>query len=789
MTRVHSDSAAGSQPRKFPRTPLGLIAYELRIWRSDVQQAHLPYVAHTSDADGFPVYPIDMEPFLTLAHVTLDAQGIPLNPLHGESRGTHEPTLIAQYALVRWNTYLASQHKADRDAFLTLATWLLEHELPGCDNTGYWLVLCARPAYAAPAPSLSALTQGIVASVLVRAYRLLGDQRFLDAARRAVRLMAVDILDGGVTSAVDSDGVFFEEVAVYPAARILSGHLFALLGLYDYHGLTGDPDAAALIARGLMTLHDVIDGFDAGFWSRYDQLTGRLATPAYHALHITQLQVVARLSGSTYCAEVAARWNNYRERPTHRLRLAMANRVRDYSKGVAHRMRRARFGHPARPQPGERLRVCVPITAFPFSGGMRTIMAGMETVMADEWDIEYLTRVIGPNVGERKVVSFGWPLQGPLRALSMSSHFPNVLLYGWLGRHRLLALLRDGRQYHVILPQDTVFTGAFAGRVGKRAGIRVVSIDHGNTAATFSSEYRKERVQGIAAMPWYERPLEHLRLALYLRTLRRLAHTATRTTDRFLSPSDQSERAYREQLGVSAHRIVRYAGMIDVDRFAPVSDEHRQRVRQRLGAEADALVLTLVGRLAPEKGLEFAVPAISAALHALPAEQRPRVRIFIGGDGPLRSQLQTDLAHHQLTACTTLLGELSPDEVAELLRVSDVFLYAGTRAGAGPQVVFEAMAAGCAVIASTQPPSVAELLGEGRGIAVPPGSVNALRDALVRCLQDRSGAQQMGRHARAHVATQYTAQALRRSLLRATYFAPAIAFDDEALVSASRAEG
>lgn len=724
---------------------------------------------------GLSPYPVDVEPLLTAQRILLDAQGVPYHPFPQQTDGAYQPATIAQHGLICWDAYLAGGDDADRESFLTQANWLLEHEVLAHAGMSCWPVPRARPVYAAPASSLCALTQGTVTSVLVRAHRLLGDSRYLEAARRAVRALGRDILDGGVASGEDRGAAFFEEVAVYPAAHILSGHLFALLGLHEYHTLTADPDAADLLARGHATLHSYLRDFDTGYWSRHDLLTRRLATPLYHALHVTQLQALAHLLDCARCAEQAARWHRDDEQRLHRLRAGATHYAHAVAEGVSRRVQRARFGPPAEPQAAERLRVCVPITAFPFQGGMRTIMTGMEAAMAGEWDIEYLTRVIGPDPGARTIVPFGWPLRGRLRFLSVPSNVPNVWLYGWLGRRMLRALVRRGPRYHVILAQDSVFTGAFAGRVGKRAGIRVVNMDHGNTAAIFGPQYRQERLQHIAALPWHTRSLERLRLVLYLWTARRLARGATRTADRVLAPSDQSERAYREHLGVPAHRIVRYAGMVDVERFAPArDDEQRQRVRERLGVEDGAAVLTLVGRLAPEKGLALAVPALAAALRETPAEQIGPVRIVIGGDGPLRDQLVADLERHGLTTCTTLLGELAPDAVAELLGVSDMFLYAGTRAGAGPQVVMEAMAAGCAVVASMQPPSVAELLAEGRGIAVEAGSVDALRDALVRCLRNRAQVRQMGQRAREHIAAHYTAQALRRSLLRATYFAPTI---------------
>ena len=49
--------------------------------------------------------------------------------------------------------------------------------------------------------------------------------------------------------------MFFEELAIYPAAHVLSAHILALFGLYDYVAFTHDNKIEVLIQRGIDTLH------------------------------------------------------------------------------------------------------------------------------------------------------------------------------------------------------------------------------------------------------------------------------------------------------------------------------------------------------------------------------------------------------------------------------------------------------------------------------------------------------------------------------------------------------
>jgi glycosyltransferase involved in cell wall biosynthesis len=84
--------------------------------------------------------------------------------------------------------------------------------------------------------------------------------------------------------------------------------------------------------------------------------------------------------------------------------------------------------------------------------------------------------------------------------------------------------------------------------------------------------------------------------------------------------------------------------------------------------------------------------------------------------------------------------------------------------------VLEAMAAGCAVIASIEPISNRELLSEGRGFAIPVGDVQAVSEALIQAVSNLPHCREMGRSARSYIAEHHNSTALRRSLLQATFW-------------------
>ncbi len=674
-------------------------------------------------------------------------------------RESAQPAIVAQEALRCWNRFLAEGDEQQRATFLEHVDWLLAHAAPCAGEGEGWPVLTSIPTLPEPAPLLSASTQGLALSALARAYHLTSQERYRDMAQRAARPFARDIFDGGVCAPVGSAGVFFQEVAAYPASHDLSACLIALLGLYDYLALIDDAELAEQITRCRSTLATILPAFNTGYWSRADLASRRLALPARHALHSVLLKALAQASGDAAWSALAEHWASYQRSFASRLRYQLSSAASRWRQGCIGWVRR-RFQRTATiGQPGKKL-VCVPITAFPIPGGMRSVLAGIAQAMVNDWEMEYLTWHVGPNHEGLTIWSFG-------NAKTANWQFPNVWFYVFAGWRRLVSLLRQGRGYHLILAQDGVFTGAYAAIAARLAGVRIVSMDHGNITLPSSQTFRTERLKALEAAPWRSRLLSRLRFACYWPSLHLLARIATRTTDCFLAAGDAVEAAYRQQFGVSADRISQFPFLIDTERYAPCDALKKAQRRAQLHLPADGLIVVMVNRLAPAKGIDIALQGISKALSQLPADLGARIRVVIAGDGPLRAQVEEDIRALHLESTCLLWGEITRDDVAKLLSVSDFFLFTATR-DITSVAVLEAMSAGLMVIASTTSPAKAALLADGRGLAIPVGDAEAVGAALAEMLCDLPRAKQMGMAARAYIITHHRAEVLRRCLLRAT---------------------
>ncbi len=409
-------------------------------------------------------------------------------------------------------------------------------------------------------------------------------------------------------------------------------------------------------------------------------------------------------------------------------------------------------------------RICVPITAFPVPGGMRSVLKSVAQVMNNRWYMLYLTHHKGQDAEALAIELFGRRIASPWQ-------FPGVWLYCLSGGMKLLHLLHRSSGYDLILPQDGVFTSAFAALIGKIVGIRVVCMDHGSVTLLKNPSFQRECLEALASYTWPRRVLLSLLLRLYWPSQYLLARIATPCIDQFLVAGDEVEEVYHTLFHVHPSRISRYRYIVDIARFTPPTKDAWTQLRMEQGLAEDAIVITLINRLAVEKGLSFAVEGIALALLTLPLNVRERVRVLIAGDGPLRPQVERDIQTFQLSSQCILWGEAKPSDVTMLLGLSDIFLYSGTRGTNYSVAVLEAMAAGCAIVASVMPRSNTQLLAEGRGIAVAPASATEIGVAIAQLCDDATR-RRMGQLAREYVATYHSPLSLQRSLLRASFFAP-----------------
>lgn len=183
--------------------------------------------------------------------------------------------------------------------------------------------------------------------------------------------------------------------------------------------------------------------------------------------------------------------------------------------------------------------------------------------------------------------------------------------------------------------------------------------------------------------------------------------------------------------------------------FFVTADERRSKCK------GDMIHLLTVGRFSPQKGLDLLLRAI----HRLPVH----VALWIVGDGPLRTELETQAATLNIQDRVTFFGWQEEAAVKEFYRKADLFVLSSLDEGM-PLVVLEAMAMGLPIVA-TDVSGTQELVRSGEnGYLVPVKDVDALTSTLFQAICNPEALARMSERSRA-IAAQYTWPAVAEAYL------------------------
>ncbi len=237
--------------------------------------------------------------------------------------------------------------------------------------------------------------------------------------------------------------------------------------------------------------------------------------------------------------------------------------------------------------------------------------------------------------------------------------------------------------------------------------------------------------------------------------------------------------APRDPAGARHAEVMLIHHGVDAAYFAPA-----EATAEPGSTPPDRPVILSVGRLVPKKGFDHLLQAVARLRN-----RQLRFCLEIVGDGPQRRRLVKMIEELGLEDTVVLRGMLVRDEVREAFRRATCFALAcrvtedGDRDGI-PNTLAEAMASGLPVV-STRLSGVEELVRDGEtGILVPPGSPEALADALAGLLEDRERGRRLGQRARAAVTATFDAH--QAGAHRARRFARALGVERVLYLSADR---
>lgn len=200
----------------------------------------------------------------------------------------------------------------------------------------------------------------------------------------------------------------------------------------------------------------------------------------------------------------------------------------------------------------------------------------------------------------------------------------------------------------------------------------------------------------------------------------------SRTTGKIVCVSE-SERQAAIKAGIRPDKLVVIRNGVDCDALEKAASVALKSGRTK-STDEPAEVVGFVGRLVPQKGVEYLLRSAPAILSEFPA-----ARFVIVGDGPLKENLRLEAARLGISDHCAFLG--AREDVPAILATFTILALPSLWESA-PYAILEAMALGVPVVASNVG-GVPEIIpSDDFGLLVPPEDPHRLASAVRSLLRD-----------------------------------------------------
>lgn len=187
---------------------------------------------------------------------------------------------------------------------------------------------------------------------------------------------------------------------------------------------------------------------------------------------------------------------------------------------------------------------------------------------------------------------------------------------------------------------------------------------------------------------------------------------------------------------------------VDTKRFAPGLPY--DQIMNKFNLKKNNVVIGTVGRISPEKGLEFLISATKDVVKV-----HPQAKILIVGEGNTQYLLALQAKVDELNLSSHVIFAGFHNNIPEVLRSIDIFCLPSLTEGFN-RTLLEAMACGLPIVATEVGGNV-EIIKDGlNGLLVPPRDSAALSSAIVDLLNNKSKARRIGTEARRIVEKSYS---------------------------------
>jgi len=251
---------------------------------------------------------------------------------------------------------------------------------------------------------------------------------------------------------------------------------------------------------------------------------------------------------------------------------------------------------------------------------------------------------------------------------------------------------------------------------------------------------------------------------------------AAKACDTIISVSDEHRDTAISEGVTTARHIRTVLNGIDLGQF---DNPNRADARRQLGVAEDDLLIGIANRLAPVKGIEYAIRAMPAVVEAF-----PNARLAIIGEGPAEADLRREAADSGVADRIDFAGFRR--EVPQLLVAFDLVVQPSLWEGLSISLL-EAMAAGRPLVACDVQGNRDVIEHGVNGLMVPPRNPAALAEAVMRILSDPSLAKRLGKNAASDCRRRFSQQRMVEQTLAIYDRKPVVQEQEPEFANASEA--
>jgi len=197
--------------------------------------------------------------------------------------------------------------------------------------------------------------------------------------------------------------------------------------------------------------------------------------------------------------------------------------------------------------------------------------------------------------------------------------------------------------------------------------------------------------------------------------------------------------------GLNSEKIKVIRNGVDVLKYDSVS---REVARKKLNFGADEKVLLFVGRHLPEKGLDFLIPTFNKV-----SKKYKNLKLVIIGDDTLT------FIYKQLASSNRNIifpGRVPSETLIGYYKASDIFVLPSVWHEPQATVLYEAMAAGLPIVA-TSTGGTTELINLSKaGLLVNPKSIGELTNGIEKLLNDGNMRKEFGKNGHEYVSRNHS---------------------------------